>query len=249
MANSYGTIADGGRAKDWYVINKVTSAEGSVRYKAPNHDKRVLPEDVDRDVSYALQQVVKAGTGKNALSLGRPAAGKTGTATNADGNVSSSWFVGYTPQLATAVMYVRGDGNDNLNCVEKRGESCTPGYLVPYFGAEYPTKTWTATMTRLMQGVTVEDFPEPAYVEAKNADPDHAPLPSYTPKPTPTRTQRPSPTQAPSTAEPSPTVEPTPTEQPTPTPTDTCGPLGCNPSPSNGGGGNGGGGGSASPSP
>ena len=48
MANSYGTIADGGRAKKWYVIYKVTSAEGSVRYKAPTKNKRVLPEDVDR---------------------------------------------------------------------------------------------------------------------------------------------------------------------------------------------------------
>ena len=131
MANSYGTIADGGRAKDWYVINKVTSAEGDVRYQAPKKDKRVLPEDIDRDVSYALQQVVKDGTGRNALALGRPAAGKTGTATNADGNVSSSWFVGYTPQLSTAIMYVRGDGNDNLNCVEKNGEDCTPATSCP----------------------------------------------------------------------------------------------------------------------
>ena len=99
---------------------------------------RVLPDDIDRDVSYALQGVVKQGTGQNAQALGRPAAGKTGTATNADGNVSSSWFVGYTPQLATAVMYVRGDGNDNLNCKNKNGKNCDPGYLVPYFGAEYP---------------------------------------------------------------------------------------------------------------
>ena len=49
------------------------------------------------------------------LPLGRPAAGKTGTATNDDDEVSSAWFVGYTPQLATAVMYVRGDGDDALD--------------------------------------------------------------------------------------------------------------------------------------
>ena len=40
-----------------------------------------------RHVSYALQQVVAAGTGTNAHALGRPAAGKTGTATNDDGDV------------------------------------------------------------------------------------------------------------------------------------------------------------------
>ena len=144
MANGYGTIADGGRAKKWFVIDKVTDQDGTRRYTAPKKVTRVLPDDVDRDVSYALQQVVSNGTGTAALALGRPAAGKTGTATNEDGNVSSSWFVGYTPQLATAVMYVRGDGNDNLNCIEARGKSCTPGYLVPYFGAAYPARTWTA---------------------------------------------------------------------------------------------------------
>jgi membrane peptidoglycan carboxypeptidase len=184
MANSYGTIADGGRAKKWYVINKVTSSAGEVRYRAPKKDRRVLREDIDRDVSYALQGVVKNGTGRNALALGRPAAGKTGTATNADGNVSSSWFVGYTPQLATAVMYVRGDGNDNLNCKNQNGKNCVPGYLVPYFGAEYPTKTWTDVMRRSLDGAPVEQFPPPANVKAtKN---DHVPLPTFTPTPTPT---------------------------------------------------------------
>ena len=46
--------------------------------------------------------------------LERPAAGKTGTATNGNDEVSSAWFAGYTPQLSTAVMYVRGKGNEQL---------------------------------------------------------------------------------------------------------------------------------------
>ena len=64
---------------------------------------------------YALQQVVQTAPGGSAQALGRPAAGKTGTATNDKDQVSSSWFVGYTPQLATAVMYVRGNGNEQLD--------------------------------------------------------------------------------------------------------------------------------------
>ena len=237
---------------NWFVISKVTDANGKERFREPTKTTRALDEDIDSDVSYAMQQVVQQGTGANAQALGRPAAGKTGTATNDDGAVSSSWFVGFTPQVATAVMYVRGDGNDNLSCVQAHGKVCTPGYLVPYFGAEYPTKTWTAVMTRIMEGMPVEDFPEPAFVEATSAAAtEHAPLPTYTPTPTPTRTQRPSPTEAPSTVEPSPTETPTPTPTetitPTPTPTDTCAPLGCDSSPGNGNGG--GNGGSASPSP
>ena len=93
--------------------------------------------------------------------------------------------MGYTPQLATAVMYVRGDGNDNLNCTNKNGKNCIPGYLVPYFGAEYPTKTWTDVMRMSLDGAPVEQFPPPANVKAtKN---DHVPLPTFTPTPTPTQ--------------------------------------------------------------
>jgi membrane peptidoglycan carboxypeptidase len=245
MANSYGTIADGGKAKQWYVISKVTSAAGEPQYKAPKRDDRVLGEDIDRDVSYALQQVVKNGTGRNAMTLNRPAAGKTGTATNNDGNVSSSWFVGYTPQLSTAVMYVRGDGNDNLNCVRPTGKTCQPGYLVPYFGAEYPTKTWTEAMRMSLDDAPVEEFPPPANVKAKRDD--HVPLPTFTPTPTPTQTVKPSPTR---TKKPSPSPTPTPTPKPTPTPTPTPPPsstptiLPPSPSGSGGNGGNGGNGGS-----
>ena len=35
MANSYGTIADGGTAKKWFVISKVTDSNGRSEYKAP----------------------------------------------------------------------------------------------------------------------------------------------------------------------------------------------------------------------
>ncbi len=182
MANAYATIADGGKAKAWYTVAQVADADGKSRYKVKQKSRRALPEDIDRDVSYALQQVVKNGTGRNAQALGRPAAGKTGTATNSDGNVSSSWFVGYTPQLATAVMYARGDGNDNLNCVKPTGKVCEPGYLVPYFGAEYPTKTWTAVMRAALEGADVEDFPPPANVEATNKK--SAEQPTATPTPT-----------------------------------------------------------------
>ncbi|HEX5561077.1 MAG TPA: transglycosylase domain-containing protein [Nocardioidaceae bacterium] len=213
MANSYGTIADGGRAKPWYVIAKVTDPDGSPRYRAPRQTHRVLPDDLDRDVSYALQQVVARGTGANAQALGRPAAGKTGTATNAAGDVSSSWFVGYTPQMATAVMYVRGDGNDALN-----------GYLPSYFGADYPTRTWTEAMSETLAGRPVERFPPPANVEPTRGD--HRPRPTFTPSPTlaptPTRTPSPTVTVGPTrTVTATPTPTPTPTRTPTPTPTPT----------------------------
>ncbi len=49
-------------------------------------------------MTYALEGVISGGTGSSA-SIGRPAAGKTGTAQD---NVDA-WFCGYTPQFATCV--------------------------------------------------------------------------------------------------------------------------------------------------
>ena len=172
MANSYATIANGGVHHDWFTVKRVTRAsDKKVLYKAPRKTKRALSGDIASDVSYALQQTVLNGTARTALNLGREAAAKTGTATNDDEDVSSSWFVGFTPQVATAVMYVRGKGNEALN-----------GYLEPFYGGAYPADTWTAVMDLLMEGVEEEQFPEPAFVDGEAPADGHAP---YTPPPPP----------------------------------------------------------------
>ncbi len=151
MANAYATIAAGGERAGVHVIEKVVDATGEERYAWKNDATRTIDEDIAADVSYALEQVVQSGSGTAALSLGRPAAGKTGTATNGDGEVSSAWFAGYTPQMATAVMYVRGKGNEQLE-----------GWLPSYFGGSYPAETRTAIMTSIMEGLEIAEFPEPA---------------------------------------------------------------------------------------
>lgn len=218
MASAYASIANGGLANPLHVISKVTRADGELLYAAKDEGKQAIPEDVAADTSFALQDVVKKGTGTNARLADRPAAGKTGTATNDKGDVVSSWFVGYTPQVATAVMYVRGKGSGALQ-----------GYLPTFYGGQYPAKTWKDLMTRLMDGVPVEQFPDPANLDGDAPTNGHEPV-----RPTPTR--RPSPTSNPTPTQPpvtqTPTLPPsTPTESPTPTgpPSSTCGIL--NPSP------------------
>jgi penicillin-binding protein 1A len=61
--------------------------------------RRVLRPDTAAAVSAILQGVVSRGTGRRAALPDRPAAGKTGTTEN----YGDAWFVGYTPQLVTAV--------------------------------------------------------------------------------------------------------------------------------------------------
>jgi membrane peptidoglycan carboxypeptidase len=248
MANAYGTIAAGGRFSSPYVIDKVVSADGETLYDHRQSDQQVVEadegieddgepitgEEITSDVSYAMQQVVQSGSGTAALSLGRPAAGKTGTSTNDQDDVVSSWFTGFTPQLATSVMYVRGKGNGKLD-----------GWLPSYFGGTYPAETWTEVMKAALDGTDVEDFPEPAFVDGEAPDDGHTPTPTQapppppsSPKPTQKPTQRPTdpqdvpsptiptqepttqapPTQAPPTPEVPTPVVPTPTPTPTPEP-------------------------------
>jgi membrane peptidoglycan carboxypeptidase len=221
MANAYATIANGGQRADVHVIDKVVGKDGETKWSYKQATRDAISQDVAADTSYAMQQVVQHGTGQAALALGRPAAGKTGTATNSQDEVSSAWFTGYTPQLSTSVMYVRGDGDDKLD-----------GWLPWYFGAAYPAETWTAVMKRDMEGLPVEQFPPPANIDGTAPETGHEP---YTPPPSPTQ-QAPSPTRSPSltqSATPSETPSHTPpgqTKTPEPSPTDSCGVLGCSPS-------------------
>jgi membrane peptidoglycan carboxypeptidase len=209
MANAYASIANKGERADVHVVSKVVDASGETRYTHKQSTERAVSEDIAADTSYALQKVVQEGTGQSTLGLGRPAAGKTGTATNSKDQVSSAWFAGYTPQISTAVMYVRGDGDDQLD-----------GWLPSYFGASYPAATWTAIMERVMEGKEVEEFPEPAFLDGDAPGED---ITAYTPPPEPTTTApAPSsttqqPTQQPTTKKPEPTTQsPEPTTEPPP---------------------------------
>ncbi|WP_220794141.1 transglycosylase domain-containing protein [Nocardioides pelophilus] len=186
MANGYATIANGGVAAEPFIIEKVVDQNGAERYNHKVVDHRALPEDIAADVSYAMQQVVEVGSGASALSgFAWPAAGKTGTATNGEGEVSSAWFSGYTAQYATAVMLVRGKGNEQLK-----------DWLPEYFGGAYPARTWRAVMQRVMEGEEPIEFPPPAYVDGEAPTEGHEP---YTPPPSPTKTKE---TESEETSEP-----------------------------------------------
>ena len=227
MANAYGTIAAGGAAKDVFIVQGVKAPEGE-DYQHKVRTTQAISEDVAAETSYALQQVASTGTGTNANIIGRPIAGKTGTATTDGGNVRSSWFVGYTPQLSTAVMYTRGNGNMPLN-----------GFLDTFYGGEYPARTWASVMAAALQNAEIIPFPPRAFLEATVEG--YEPTPTFTPEPTPTETPTPEPSpektrEQPEKTESTPTPDSEPSQsQPTqsgPTPSTTPRPTG---SPSQGG--------------
>ena len=210
QASAYASFANGGMHVAPHVVKEVQDAEGNVRYKADPKKDRVVSGDVADDVTFALSNVVQEGTGRAAQAIGRPVAGKTGTNgvdVGEDENiVNSSWFVGYTKQISTAVMYVAGKtGSASLDPYRRPGDST-------FFGATYPAQTWVDYMKTATDGQDVEKFDDAAWVNSYKQ-------PTYTPSPTQSAepSESPTPSEDPSeTAEPSASPSPTPRETASP---------------------------------
>ncbi len=110
MAMAYATLAAGGQRLSAGVlfdptktgfpvsITKVTDAEGNLLDENGVAQTRVMDRGIAELLTTLLQGVITDGTGR-AADIGRPAAGQTGA--SYDGR--SNWFVGYTPELVTAV--------------------------------------------------------------------------------------------------------------------------------------------------
>ncbi|HYH51133.1 MAG TPA: transglycosylase domain-containing protein, partial [Acidimicrobiia bacterium] len=98
MAAAYATFASGGIYADPYGIKAIRDSRGKVVYEHERKTHRAFDAAEVGVLNTALQRVVGEGTGR-AAALGRPVAGKTGTT---EENVDA-WFVGYVPQVSTAV--------------------------------------------------------------------------------------------------------------------------------------------------
>ena len=102
-------------------------------------------------MDFALQHVVTDGTGTRAQAVGRPVAGKTGTT---DSNLSA-WFVGYTPQMSTAVVMFRtgADGRTRESLTGAGGGGRVNG-------GSFPTAIWTAYTRAALKGTPVRQVPD-----------------------------------------------------------------------------------------
>ena len=103
MASAYGTFANKGVHVKPTAIVKILDRNGNVLEDASTLEKeetktRVMSEREAYEMTTMLEGVIDHGTG-TAAAIGRPAAGKTGTT---DDN-KDAWFVGYTPDIVTAV--------------------------------------------------------------------------------------------------------------------------------------------------
>jgi penicillin-binding protein 1A len=138
MANAYATIADGGWRNRPKAITRVTFSDGRVADLSKPARHRAFSDGVTYEATKILEQNVQAGTG-TAAQIGCPAAGKTGTTEE----FSDAWFVGFTPNLATAV-WVGYPGS--------RVSMRPPTTPITVAGATYPAAIWGEYMKSAKRG-------------------------------------------------------------------------------------------------
>ena len=151
VANSYATFAAQGVYAKPFLVASVTGPNKGVLYEATPQTQEVFSKEVMADLTYALKSVVNGGTGAAALSLGRPAAGKTGTSQSN----ASAWFAAYTPQLSATVALFRDSASESLNGI---------GGLTSVTGGTFPARIWTAFMKGALKGEPIMTFPAPSNI-------------------------------------------------------------------------------------
>ena len=163
MARAYATIANDGKRVDGTITKDRPRVVGSVRFrrsgKVVENDpvtRTVLSPAEAETLTAILEKVVEDGTGKRAQLTGRVAAGKTGT----NDNYADAWFVGYTPDLVTAVWV--GYPNE-LKPME------TEFHGEPVAGGTLPALIWKAFMTKALAGKPETQFTSPPYLPAYSA--------------------------------------------------------------------------------
>ncbi len=156
LATAYATLADHGVRCDPQPFESITQRVGStdrpVPYTMPAPCHQVLKAEIADTVTSVLEGVILYGTGAPNAQIGRPAAGKTGTAEG----FSTASFAGYIPQLATAVTVA-----------DPRSPTTYPlrnvlGNKVVY-GGGLPAQVWAQTMRGAIDGLAlpVEPMPSP----------------------------------------------------------------------------------------
>ena len=117
MASAYGVFATNGLYSKPIALLKIVDREGKVLYQAKTQTKRVIDATSAYLTTNMLQDVLVSGTA-GGMGIGRPAAGKTGTTDT----YIDAWFVGYTPDLSTAVWV----GDDNNKSMQRMYGSGAP---------------------------------------------------------------------------------------------------------------------------
>ncbi len=110
---------------DPHMIRRVTSYDGALLEEAHPIVHDVVTPEVARTMTAMLEEVIQFGTGIQAKSLGRPAAGKTGTTQD----YTDAWFIGFTPQITSGVWVGFDDKQISLGKKETGARAALPVWI------------------------------------------------------------------------------------------------------------------------
>jgi len=140
MAAAYAVFPNNGIYVKPHSIIKILDRDGKVLYEHKKVRREAISAKSAYMVTYMLQDVLISGTAAGG-GIGRPAAGKTGTTDNC----IDAWFVGYTPDLSTAV-WVGDDHNKYYGRMD---------------GADAPLHVWQNFMINAHRPIPVHYFTNP----------------------------------------------------------------------------------------
>ncbi len=204
MSSAYSTFANHGIRCDPVSILQVTDRDGKGLPVPKAACTRVIDRKVADSVTSILSQVIDGplpGRTGQTMSLGRDAAGKTGTINDS----AAVWFVGFTPDLAAAVATYdpRGGYGHPMKNISIGGQ-----YYAQVFGRSIPGPIWRTAMLAALATTPKTPFdlqtldglgtyvPPPPVTATPT--PSGSPVPGGSPSPTPTTSPGPKPTTSPS---------------------------------------------------
>jgi len=178
MARAYSALANGGYRVEPFLIQRIEDVDGNVIMQAQpetvcehcmgdddapeniTHSnqtitaKRIITPQNAYIMNSLLRDVVRYGTGKQAMKIGRQdLAGKTGT-TN---DQVDAWFNGFSPNLV-AISWVGFDAPRSLGRYETGGRAALP--------------MWISFMEQALKGVPEQPLIQPSDMVTVNIDPD-----------------------------------------------------------------------------
>ncbi len=148
MAAAYSTFANRGLRIPPAFVTRVVGPDGSVLYEHRHTQARAVSRHTADLVTGVLVDAVEHGTGTRAR-IGRPVAGKTGTGQE----WRDAWFVGYTPELTTAVWI--GFSEEGLRSM------VPPRTRIRVTGGSWPAEIFQLFMSAALAEVPVLHFAEP----------------------------------------------------------------------------------------
>jgi membrane peptidoglycan carboxypeptidase len=167
MASAYATFAARGSYCEPHPVTEVRDSRGRVIAGYEPDCEQLLPQPVADAVNDVLSGVQEPGGFgySQGLQLEQQSAAKTGTIQNN----KAVWYVGYTPNLATAAMLAGANGQGHP--ISLNGQVVNGSFIAEAFGSTYAGPIWGAAMHRVQKFLPDTSFvpPDPTAILGRPA--------------------------------------------------------------------------------